>query len=164
MATRSGRHPGTSAVTWSSSDSTRPTTRAVRPDRRRPPARIGHAAPARIFQAIWECVARIPRGRVATYGQISRMVGLPGGARTVGWAMGALPDGLTIGGRPVPWHRVINAQGRISPRRGGLDGGQERQASALRREGTRVAPGGAVDLRRFLWTGPRRRRAIRSDG
>lgn len=106
------------------------------------------------FPQIWRVVARIPRGRVATYGQIARMAGLPGGARTVGWALRALPDDLRIDGRPVPWQRVINAQGRISPRchDGGADGGA-RQAAALRRDGIRVAPGGAIDLDRRLWSG-----------
>ncbi|MGH9750713.1 MAG: MGMT family protein, partial [Candidatus Polarisedimenticolia bacterium] len=77
-----------------------------------------------IFRAVWDMVALIPRGRIATYGQIARMIGAPGGARTVGWAMRALPDDTRVRGRPVPWHRVINAAGRISPRsdRAGGDG------------------------------------------
>ena len=51
-----------------------------------------------IFPVIWRLVSRIPRGRVATYGQIARMAGLGGGARTVGWALRALP---TNDGHPV---------------------------------------------------------------
>lgn len=112
----------------------------------------------RIFAVIWRVVARIPRGRVATYGQVARMAGVPGGARTVGWAMRALPDGLRIGGRPVPWQRVINAEGRVSPRwnaRG--EDGSLRQAAALRREGIAVSRGGAVDLARHRWSGRRER-------
>jgi len=102
-------------------------------------------------------VARIPRGRVATYGQIARMAGLRSGARTVGWAMSALPDGLTIAGRPVPWHRVINARGAISPRHDGpLGEGARRQAVRLRREGVAVSRGGRIDLTRHLWDGRRR--------
>lgn len=108
----------------------------------------------RIFAEVWEVVARIPRGRVAAYGQIARMAGLPGGARTVGWAMRALPDELRIGGRPVPWHRVINARGRISPRRDARgEDGSLRQAAALRREGVAVSRDGALDLGRHLWGG-----------
>ncbi len=121
----------------------------------------GPAAGGPLFRSIWEVVARVPRGRVATYGQIARMAGLPGGARTVGWAMRALPDGLKINGRPVPWHRVINAEGRISPRGGSPDDeGTLGQALRLRREGIDMTPGGAIDLARHLWTGgPRRRGA-----
>ena len=109
----------------------------------------------RTFERIWRIVARVPRGRVATYGQIARMAGLLNGARTVGWAMRALPDEARIGGRPIPWHRVINAQGSISLRGGG--GGASRQSAALRREGVRVRTGGRVDLDRYLWRGHRQK-------
>jgi len=112
------------------------------------------------FRSIWEVVARIPRARVATYGQVARMAGLPRGARTVGWAMRALPDDLRLHGRPVPWHRVINAQGRISPRAWSgarCDEGRGEQAARLRREGIRVSPEGAVELSRHLWKGRPRR-------
>jgi methylated-DNA-protein-cysteine methyltransferase related protein len=107
-----------------------------------------------LFREIWGVVARIPRGRVATYGQIARMAGLPGGARTVGWAMRALPDDLRISGRRVPWHRVINAQGRISPRGLTRDTeGSAEQALRLRREGVGVTRGGRIDLEQHLWGG-----------
>jgi len=110
----------------------------------------------RAFERIWRQVASVPRGRVATYGQIARMAGLINGARTVGWALRALPHGHRVKGRPVPWHRVINAQGSISPR--GWNGGGEasRQAAALRREGIVLRPGGRIDLRRYRWSGRRR--------
>ena len=98
-------------------------------------------------------VARIPRGRVATYGQVARQAGIPGAARTVGWAMASLPESVRIGGRPVPWHRVINARGRISPRGAASADGDARQALRLRREGVEVAPGGAVDLASYAWDG-----------
>jgi methylated-DNA-protein-cysteine methyltransferase-like protein len=111
----------------------------------------------RVFERIWRIVARVPRGRVATYGQIARMAGLTNGARTVGWAMRALPDDVRIGGRAVPWQRVINAQGSISPRGGEDGGGASRQSAALRREGIRVRTGGRVDLGRYLWRGQRQR-------
>ena len=105
------------------------------------------------FRSIWRVVSRVPRGRVATYGQIARMAGLPGAARTVGWAMNALPDGARIGGHAIPWHRVINAAGRISPR--ASDAGDEggRQARRLRSEGVRVSRAGRIDLGRFGWDG-----------
>jgi methylated-DNA-protein-cysteine methyltransferase-like protein len=61
------------------------------------------------YERIWETVARIPAGRVATYGQIARLAGLGKRARMVGYALHRTPDHYDI-----PWHRVINAQGRIS--------------------------------------------------
>ncbi len=106
-----------------------------------------------MFERIWRVVAKVPRGRVATYGQIARLAGLANGARTVGWALGALPDRTRIGGRRVPWQRVINAQGTISLRGRG-DG--SRQAAALAREGIVLLAGGRVDLGRYLWNGRRR--------
>ncbi len=120
------------------------------------------ASPGGLFGGIWAVVARVPRGQVATYRQIARMAGLPRGARTVGWAMRALPDGLAIGGRRVPWHRVINVQGRISPRGGaGMVDETARQAARLRREGVAVSPGGAIDLTLYLWDGSPRGRPPR---
>jgi len=106
------------------------------------------------FSRIWSVVARIPRGKVATYGQVARMAGLGRGARTAGWALHALPDGLRIDGRAVPWHRVINASGRISPRGGDGEGPAEtRQRLRLRREGIRVTGKGQIDLHRYAWSG-----------
>jgi len=119
------------------------------------------------FTRIWSVVSRIPRGKVATYGQVARMAGLGRGARTAGWALHALPDGLRIDGRDVPWHRVINALGRISPR-GGDEAGLAvaRQGYRLRREGIRVTGKGNIDLDRYGWSGDLptgRRRRGRND-
>jgi methylated-DNA-protein-cysteine methyltransferase-like protein len=109
-----------------------------------------------VFGGIYQVVARVPRGRVATYGQVARMAGLYGGARTVGWALAALAEDREIGGRSVPWHRIVNAAGRISPRGGGPDGPEtRRQAARLRREGVAVRDD-RVDLDRHLWPGARR--------
>jgi len=113
--------------------------------------------PDKAFHRIWVVVAKVPRRRVVTYGQIARMAGLPNGARTVGWALRALPDGHRVDGRPVPWYRVINARGGISLRGGEDGGGASRQRAALRLEGVRVGRGGRIDLRRYLWRGPGRR-------
>ena len=109
------------------------------------------------FLRLWRVVARVPRGRVATYGQIARMAGLQRGARTVGWALRAIPDDARVLGRRVPWHRVINAEGGISPRGGALGAEVRRQAAALRREGVAVSRSGRIDLGRYLWRGERRR-------
>lgn len=87
-------------------------------------------------------VARIPKGRVATYGQIARLAGLRGQARLVGYAMHALPAGTH-----VPWQRVVNARGEIS-----LPGSSAaRQRERLEREGVRFDARGRIDLDRFLW-------------
>ncbi|MDQ3283053.1 MAG: MGMT family protein, partial [Acidobacteriota bacterium] len=63
------------------------------------------------YERIWSVVRRIPRGRVATYGQIAELADLEGPARQVGYALHNLPEPSD-----VPWHRVINARGEISPR------------------------------------------------
>ena len=62
-----------------------------------------------LHQRIHAVVSRIPRGRVATYGQVARIAGLPGQARLVGYALHALPAGTS-----VPWQRVVNAQGALN--------------------------------------------------
>src|SRR5262249_13226139 len=127
------RNPGTSVRLESGGASRMGAYASMRPPRSPETARhMAKAPPA--FEASWRLVADIPRGRVATYGQIARMAGYVNGARTVGWALRALPDRGRVRGRPVPWHRVINAQGGISLR--GWDGaGAARQAARLRREG-----------------------------
>jgi methylated-DNA-protein-cysteine methyltransferase-like protein len=96
-------------------------------------------------------VRRIPRGRVATYGQIAQLAGLGRQARLVGYAMSALPRGTR-----VPWHRVINAQGAISARRGDPTGALD-QRLLLEAEGVRFDPRGRVSLERYGWS-PRRKR------
>jgi methylated-DNA-protein-cysteine methyltransferase-like protein len=90
-------------------------------------------------------VARIPKGRVATYGQIARLAGLPGHARLVGYALHALPEHSR-----VPWHRVINAKGRISLRSDGL-GHDQLQRALLQRERVRFNAQGVISLERFQW-------------
>jgi len=66
-----------------------------------------------VFARIYAAVRAIPRGRVASYGEVARRAGLRRGARTVGWALAALPAGTT-----VPWWRVVRADGTIAPRAG----------------------------------------------
>lgn len=94
-------------------------------------------------------VRRIPRGRVATYGQVAGLAGIPRGARQVGYALHALPQGTV-----VPWHRVINAAGRISlpPEQGGFE-----QRLRLLAEGVTVTEAGRVSLPRYQWRGGRTR-------
>lgn len=104
--------------------------------------------PSPRYQAIYSTVRRIPRGRVASYGQVAAEAGLANAARQVGYALHALPAGST-----VPWHRVLNAKGFISLR----DHHALTQRMLLTREGIRFDSGGRVDLARFGWA-PRRRR------
>jgi methylated-DNA-protein-cysteine methyltransferase-like protein len=103
------------------------------------------------FERIYAVVSRIPHGRVATYGQVARLADLPGRARLVGYALNALD-----GRRRIPWHRVINAQGRISARTGDEDWGIV-QRLRLQREKVVFGPGGTISLARFRWRprGPR---------
>ena len=89
------------------------------------------------YPRIYKTVKRIPRGRVATYGQIATLAGLDGHARQVGYALHSLPDRSD-----VPWHRVINAKGEISPRSGGDS--HELQRMLLEEEGVVVLADGQV--------------------
>jgi methylated-DNA-protein-cysteine methyltransferase-like protein len=100
------------------------------------------------YARIYAVVRRIPRGRVATYGQVAGLAGLKGHARHVGYAMHALPAGTS-----VPWHRVINARGDISRR--SQFGGEIHQRLLLEAEGVEFDWRGRVRLDRFQWR-PRR--------
>lgn len=97
---------------------------------------------------IYAVVRRIPRGRVATYGQVAELAGLPGHARQVGYAMAALPAGTT-----VPWQRVINAAGMVSRRK--MPGAELSQRQLLEKEGIEFDARGRVDLETVRWR-PRR--------
>jgi methylated-DNA-protein-cysteine methyltransferase-like protein len=111
---------------------------------------------AGLYAAIYDLVRQIPRGRVATYGQIAAIHGrcTP---RMVGYAMAAVPHGSD-----VPWHRVLNSAGRSS-----LTGeGGEVQRALLAQEDIAFNDSGRVDLARYLWPGPGRvgKRAGRRGG
>jgi alkylated DNA nucleotide flippase Atl1/ADP-ribose pyrophosphatase YjhB (NUDIX family) len=99
-----------------------------------------------LYQRIDNMVQGIPEGQLATYGQIAKLVGACG-ARQVGYAMAALGDDSD-----VPWHRVINSQGRISARTGGE--GHEYQRILLESEGIVFNDNGKVSLEIFRWVGP----------
>jgi methylated-DNA-protein-cysteine methyltransferase-like protein len=98
--------------------------------------------------AVYAVVRRIPRGEVATYGQVAALAGRGRAARAVGGAMRCCPD-------DVPWHRVVNAQGGISRRR--RDSGMLTQRIRLEQEGVRLRRG-KVWLARCQWQPPRGRR------
>ena len=102
------------------------------------------------YSRIYSVVRRIPRGRVATYGQVAELAGLPGHARQVGYALHALPAGTA-----VPWHRVLNAQGALSLRR--TPGAELSQRLLLEREGVRFDARGRVNLTKVRWRAARSR-------
>jgi len=103
------------------------------------------------YARIYAVVQRVPRGRVVTYGQVALLAGLDGHARQVGYALHATPPG-----EDVPWHRVINAQGRVSQR--AEDGFEHIQQQLLEAEGV-VFCKGRVSLEEFRWE-PRTPRRI----
>lgn len=98
------------------------------------------------YDLIYKTVKKIPRGKVATYGQIAELAGLEGHARQVGYALHNLP-----GASDVPWHRVINAKGEISPRSAGDS--HELQRMLLEEEGVLFDSRGCVDLKKCRWKG-----------
>ena len=95
------------------------------------------------YERIWAVVQRIPRGRVATYGQVAAHAGFPQQPRLAGYAMHALPAGSA-----VPWHRVIAAGGRIALPES--DGHATLQRALLEAEGVPFR-GKRVDLERCVW-------------
>lgn len=101
---------------------------------------------APIYERIYAIVRQIPPGKVATYGQIAVMVGSCT-ARMVGYAMAALRYDTD-----VPWQRVINRQGKISPRSSGVGGVY--QCQLLEAEGVSFALKGRVDFVQNGWAGP----------
>lgn len=95
-------------------------------------------------ERIYEIVRKIPRGKVATYGQIAILAGLRGHARQIGYALAALPANTRL-----PWHRVINAKGCVSIR---VDGESDaRQRELLERERVQFDDKGRVSLARYQW-------------
>lgn len=106
----------------------------------------------KLLERIWKAVAAIPRGQVASYGSIARRAGLPRRARLVGHALKVAPAGLRL-----PWHRVLNAQGKISLPAGSK--AHRLQRRLLEEEGVRFhngrvdhkAIGGEADLDALLW-------------
>jgi methylated-DNA-protein-cysteine methyltransferase related protein len=97
------------------------------------------------YARIYAVVRRIPAGRVATYGQVAALAGIPRHARQVGYALHALPAHTT-----VPWHRVLNARGEVSLR-GGVPGSDLAQRFRLEAEGVAFDARGRVSLARFGW-------------
>ena len=106
------------------------------------------------YDRIYAVVQRIPRGHVATYGQVASLAGLPHAPRVAGYALFALPAGS-----PLPWHRVVGAGGRLSLAR--LDAGSAfTQRMKLEAEGVAFGPTGRVRIKDLAWK-PRSRPAAR---
>jgi methylated-DNA-protein-cysteine methyltransferase-like protein len=99
-----------------------------------------------LYERIYAVIRQIPRGQVATYGQIARIVGGIS-AQMVGFALAALRE--RENGDPVPWQRVINAKGKISPH--GYGYGSAVQRELLEEEGVRFDPEGCVDFSIYGW-------------
>ncbi|MGK3142692.1 MGMT family protein [Pantoea sp. C2G6] len=99
--------------------------------------------PADTFQQrIWQIVAAIPQGCVATYGDVAQLAGSPRAARQVGGVLSRLPPDSTL-----PWHRVVNRHGHISLQGDSL----LRQRDALEAEGIEVSDEGQLDLAKYRW-------------
>jgi len=96
-----------------------------------------------LYEAIYHLIRQVPAGKVVTYGQVARLVG-GCSARMVGYAMAALHDT-----DDVPWQRVINAKGRISPH--GFGYGSALQRQLLEEEGIVFQPDGTLDLTKSSW-------------
>jgi methylated-DNA-protein-cysteine methyltransferase-like protein len=93
------------------------------------------------FEQVYEVVARIPCGKVISYGQIAAMLGRPRAAREVGWALSGCPDEL-------PWQRVVMADGKVT---GGTFA--ELRRTLLREEGIQFLKDGRVDMDAHRWDG-----------
>ena len=117
----------------------------LKPSRPRPPLTTRSLS----YQRIYAVVRRIPRGKVATYGQVAALAGIPGQARQVGYALHALRDGTG-----VPWHRVVNAAGRVSRR--AVPGADLEQRVRLEAEGIPFDARGRLPLEHVQWEFPLR--------
>jgi methylated-DNA-protein-cysteine methyltransferase-like protein len=99
------------------------------------------------FDPVYKLVKQIPRGRVLTYGALAKALGLRGGARTAGRAMGATPSG-----KGIPWHRVLGANGDILIR----EPYASLQKKLLESEGIPVVES-RINVKKHLWTPPRKK-------
>jgi methylated-DNA-protein-cysteine methyltransferase-like protein len=131
---------------WPGAEIDERSARTRRRDRR--PSRP--SAPPPFYRLVDRVVRRIPRGKVATYGQIAAILGQPRGARAVGMALGALRDAEVD---TVPWQRVIGSAGRCTHRDGFAAGIQQEMLEA---EGVAFDRRGYLDLARVRWKGPKR--------
>lgn len=104
------------------------------------------------WEPVYRLVKRVPRGRVTTYGTLAKALRLPGGARAVGYAMAACPNG-----RGIPWHRVVGAGGRLTipEPHGSL------QRRLLEAEGVKIGDSRHIDMPRYFWLPTKKKSAGR---
>src|SRR5690554_568102 len=95
------------------------------------------------FNRVYQIVAEIPKGKVATYGQIAAMIGKPRSARVVGWAMHSAPREMNL-----PCHRVVNKAGSMGP---GYIFGPGLQRKLLKEEGVTFKANGCINMEKHLW-------------
>ena len=101
--------------------------------------------PTALYEQIYKIGKRIPKGKVVTYGQLASLAGNPHAARAVGWALSNLPADSDL-----PWHRVINRNGRSSfP----MESKRRLQQALLENEGIRFDETGKLDLEVYQWDG-----------
>lgn len=108
---------------------------------------LGRSPELTFFDKVYIVVRMIPKGKVASYGQIAAYLGHPRAARTVGWALHGIPEGSD-----VPWQRVINGKGRITI--SGVEYSAALQRELLEEEGIVFGPDDRVDMRVYRWEGP----------
>lgn len=100
----------------------------------------------KFFDKVYEIVARIPEGKVSTYGQIAAILSNYRNARVVGWAMRAVPEHLKL-----PCHRVVNKTGTLAPSY--VFGDIDLQRAMLEKEGITFLDNGRINMRKHLWEG-----------
>jgi len=110
---------------------------------------MGKMSEGNFYAQVYAVVRRIPAGKVTSYGRAAQMLGRANAARAVGYALSALRDQPQQ--EPVPWQRVVNAQGRISIVNREHTGQQ--QAQLLRAEGVAVSEDLQINLDVYLWEG-----------
>lgn len=109
-----------------------------------------HSQSPKFFAHVYRLVAQVPKGKVATYGQIAALLGAPRAARAVGTALRYLPRALS---RTIPWQRIINSSGGISIRGDVIR--VEEQRWLLENEGIDFDRQGRVNLKKYRWAGPK---------
>ncbi len=110
-----------------------------------PDPKLGKTDTGNWYQSVWKVVCEIPDGHVLTYGEVARLSGMPRAARRVSQALRRAPRGLDL-----PWHRVINSQGKISFKKDSI--GWQKQKDLLEAEGV-VFLNGKIDLGKYGYRG-----------
>ena len=99
--------------------------------------------PSDFTQDVINIIKNIPEGKVFTYGRIAKLAGNPNGARQVSWLLHSSSKKYNL-----PWHRVINSQGRIALK---AQDGQDYQKILLEKEGVEIDSTNKIDLKKYIW-------------